>query len=78
MFEKYEISLENAAWRKSSFSGNDGGNCVELAALPNGHVGVRDSKNPDGGVQVYSPAEWAAFRAGMDAGEFDNLGNPQA
>ena len=34
-------------WRKSSHS-NDEGECVEVAALPSGTVGVRDSKNPDG------------------------------
>ena len=35
-------------WRKSSYSGNGGGNCVEVASnLPDG-VAVRDSKNPDG------------------------------
>lgn len=31
-------------WRRSSFSGGDGGNCVELASAG----AVRDSKNPDG------------------------------
>ncbi|WP_106396485.1 DUF397 domain-containing protein [Actinocorallia populi] len=33
-------------WRKSSHSGDTGGQCVEVTALP-GQVGVRDSKNPD-------------------------------
>ncbi|MBE1534687.1 hypothetical protein H4W34_004520 [Actinomadura algeriensis] len=37
------------SWRKSSYSGPNGGNCVELAGLP-GAVGVRDSKDPDGPV----------------------------
>ena len=35
-------------WRKSSHSGDTGGECVEIAALPSGGIGVRDSKNPDG------------------------------
>lgn len=35
-------------WRKSSRSTDTGGECVELAALPEG-VGIRDSKNPKGG-----------------------------
>jgi hypothetical protein len=34
-------------WRKSSYSGSGGGQCVEVAAFPNG-IAVRDSKNPDG------------------------------
>ncbi|WP_242888958.1 DUF397 domain-containing protein [Actinomadura litoris] len=32
-------------WRKSSYSGGEGGQCVELASL-DGSVGIRDSKNP--------------------------------
>lgn len=36
-----------ATWRKSSHSGNDGGDCVELADLGD-TVGIRDSKNPNG------------------------------
>lgn len=32
-------------WRKSSYSGGDSGQCVELANL-DGTVGIRDSKNP--------------------------------
>jgi hypothetical protein len=34
-------------WRKSSWSGEEGGNCVELADLGADGVGVRDSKLPD-------------------------------
>jgi hypothetical protein len=36
------------SWRKSSHSGDTGGECVEVAALPTGGIAVRDSKNPDG------------------------------
>ena len=35
-------------WRKSSRSGGEGGQCVELADLGGG-IGIRDSKNPDAG-----------------------------
>ena len=38
-------------WRKSSKSTNQGGECVEVAALANA-IGVRDSKNPEGGHLV--------------------------
>ena len=37
-----------ARWRKSTHSGGDEGNCVEIADL-NGHIGIRDSKKPTTG-----------------------------
>ena len=46
-------------WRKSSYSDNLGGNCVEVASYSKG-VGVRDSKDPGGPKLVLDPA---AFRA---------------
>ena len=57
-------------WRKSSYSGNQGGNCVEVAELPDGGAAVRDSKDPDGPVLHFTAAEWAAFVAGVRDGEF--------
>ncbi|MCD0447830.1 DUF397 domain-containing protein [Actinocorallia sp. API 0066] len=47
-------------WRKSSYSGGGGGNCVEVASLP-GSVGVRDSKNPGTGHQAFSPEAFGAM-----------------
>ena len=46
-------------WRKSSYSGSTS-NCVEVADLDR-TVGVRDSKNPNGGHLVFAPAAFAAF-----------------
>lgn len=60
------------AWRKSSAS-NPTGNCVELAALADGGVAVRNSRHPDGPALVYTRAEIAAFLLGVRAGEFDDL-----
>lgn len=60
------------AWRKSTAS-NPGGNCVELAALPDGNIAMRNSRHPGGPALVYTPAEIAAFIAGVRAGEFDDL-----
>jgi hypothetical protein len=57
-------------WIKSSRSFANG-NCVEVAELPDGHIGVRDSKNPDGPVLRFTPGEWNAFLAGALAGEFE-------
>ncbi|MBL7499246.1 DUF397 domain-containing protein [Frankia sp. CNm7] len=58
-------------WRKSSYSGGTGGNCVEVAPLPDGGRAVRDSKNPAGPVLYFTPAEWSAFLAGVRDNEFD-------
>ncbi|MET8001156.1 DUF397 domain-containing protein [Nonomuraea glycinis] len=62
--------LETATWRKSTRSGPDGGNCVEVAELSGGRRGVRDSKNPTGPALVFTPGEWDAFIAGVKDGEF--------
>jgi hypothetical protein len=64
-------NLDNAIWRKSSYSGSNGGNCVEVAGNLPGVVAVRDSKNPGGSVLVFMPDEWRAFTAAIKAGEFD-------
>lgn len=59
-------------WRKSSFSGANGGNCVEVGQAGDGAVLVRDTKDRGHGpVHRYSPAEWRAFVAGVGNGEFD-------
>ncbi|MEO3786117.1 DUF397 domain-containing protein [Actinocorallia sp. B10E7] len=47
-------------WRKSSYSTNTGGQCVELAALP-GKIGVRDSKNPRVPHLSLNPSAFRAF-----------------
>jgi Domain of unknown function (DUF397) len=52
-----------ACWRKSSYSGNGGGDCVEVARSLPGIVAVRDSKNPDGPVLFISRDEWVGFIA---------------
>ena len=59
-------------WRKSS-SSNPSGNCVEAAALPDGSVAVRNSRQPEGPALVYTRAEIAAFVTGVRNGEFDDL-----
>jgi Domain of unknown function (DUF397) len=61
------MDLTNAAWRKSSYSGNNGGNCVEVARLP-AAIAVRDSKRSDGPVLLLNPQAWHAFIASLKAG----------
>jgi hypothetical protein len=60
-------------WIKSSLSFSNG-NCVEMAELPDGTIGMRDSKYPDGPVLRFTPVEWKQFLAGARHGEFDGLG----
>ncbi|MHA6782307.1 DUF397 domain-containing protein [Pseudonocardia saturnea] len=60
------------AWRTSSAS-NPTGNCVQVAALPDGAVAVRNSRHPAGRTLVYTRAEIAAFLVGGRAGEFDDF-----
>jgi hypothetical protein len=63
------VDLTSADWRKASYSSNNG-NCVEVARNLPGVVVVRDSKDPDGPVLVFTRAEWRAFLSGARAGEF--------
>ncbi|WP_280247505.1 DUF397 domain-containing protein [Nocardia abscessus] len=63
------VDLSAAQWFKSSHSGG-GQECVEVAWLDGGMVGVRDSKNPTGPALVFSPSEWIGFTAGVAGGEF--------
>ena len=60
-------------WIKSSLSFANG-NCVEVADLPDGTVGIRNSRDTDGPVLRFTPDEWVAFLAGARRGEFDRLG----
>jgi hypothetical protein len=65
------IDLSRAVWAKSSHSGGNGGQCVEVASNLPGIVAVRDSKDPDGPKLIFTPDEWRAFAAGIRGGEFD-------
>lgn len=55
------------AWRKSSHSAE--GNCLEVALIQ-GHVAVRDSKDP-GPMLTFSPQEWTELLARARSGELD-------
>lgn len=57
------------SYRKSSYS--DTGACVEVRLLPDGTIGLRDSKNPDKPPHVFTQLEWRAFIFGVQAHEFD-------
>jgi hypothetical protein len=65
--------LTGAVWHKSTRSGGNGGDCVEVAVNLPGVVAVRDSKDRDGGTLTFTPGDWRAFLAGVRDGEFDRL-----
>ncbi|MFI5755135.1 DUF397 domain-containing protein [Streptomyces sp. NPDC051569] len=56
-------SLPGTAWQKSSYSSDNGGNCVEVASGLPDVVPVRDSKNPAGPVLMIVPGAWTGFVA---------------
>lgn len=58
-------------WKKSSHSMS--GNCVELAHAADDLVAVRDSKNPDAGILLFTRSEVDAFVRGVLDGEFDGF-----
>lgn len=63
----------DSSWVKSSLSFSNG-DCVEVASLSGGGIGVRDSKDTEGPVLRFTPDEWHAFIGGVRNGEFDRFG----
>ena len=57
-------------WIKSSLSYANG-NCLEVSGLSDNRIRIRDSKDPEGPVLHFTPAEWDAFLGGVRKGEFD-------
>jgi hypothetical protein len=63
--------IDDLRWRKSSYSGNGGASCVEVAGH-DGMILVRDTKDHGRGpVHRYTLAERRAFMAGIRTGEYD-------
>ncbi|HEU5159022.1 MAG TPA: DUF397 domain-containing protein [Streptosporangiaceae bacterium] len=59
-------------WRKSSYSGSNGAQCVEVAAVPeSADIAARDSKQPTGPHLRFSRTEWRAFLTGVKADRYD-------
>ncbi|MFF4210846.1 DUF397 domain-containing protein [Streptomyces sp. NPDC001796] len=62
------MSTEALQWFKSTYSGDEGGQCLEVAfttpqSTDNAAVHIRDSKNPIGPTLQVAPATWTAFTA---------------
>jgi Domain of unknown function (DUF397) len=53
---------DSAAWRKSSYSGGSGGNCVEIADAANAVI-VRDTRDRASGTLTFTAGAWEAFTA---------------
>ena len=60
------MDMSGAVWRKSSYSGANGGNCVEVAATAR-TVAVRDSKDSGGPVLTFGPRAWEQFAGQVKA-----------
>ena len=58
-------------WRKASYSGTNGGGCVEMARCLPRSVAVRDSKSPHGPVLTVESTAWQDFMADLKAGRHD-------
>jgi uncharacterized protein DUF397 len=56
--------MDNGTWRKSTYSGSNGGSCVEVGADATGVV-VRDTTDRDGGMLQFSGTAWARFTADL-------------
>lgn len=61
--------LNAATWRKSSYSNQDGGQCLEVADDFAPVVPVRDSKNPHGPVLAFAASGWSSFVSAVKDGE---------
>ncbi|MFE5753976.1 DUF397 domain-containing protein [Streptomyces massasporeus] len=48
-------------WRKSSYSSDQGGQCLEIAETPEDTVAIRDSKTPAGPILTLDPAAFTTF-----------------
>ena len=59
-----------SAWRKSSYSNENGGSCVEVADLPDGGVLIRDTKDRTRPAVRCAPSAWNAFIQCVKAGGF--------
>ena len=62
--------MRHLTWHKSSYSSDQGGNCIEVANHEK-HRAIRDSKNPVGPVLAITTAQWSAFTTAVQAGQFD-------
>ncbi|WP_326637019.1 DUF397 domain-containing protein [Streptosporangium sp. NBC_01755] len=62
-----KIDLSGATWHKSNRSDGQN-NCIEVAMLPQGHLGVRDRKDRDGPALILGSDQWKTFVNSLKSG----------
>lgn len=55
------MDISHVTWRKSSHSGGNGGECVEVVSVDEAMVAVRDSKDPNGPALAFTASRWREF-----------------
>ena len=60
--------LPGEMWQKSSYSPDNGGQCVERQMTPDGRVAVGDSKMRDLGAHTFAPGPWQTFITALREG----------
>ena len=55
------MDIGNVTWRKTSYSGDNGGGCIEVASTGKTLVAVRDSKHPNGPKLAFTSSGWQSF-----------------
>ncbi|MFC9851472.1 DUF397 domain-containing protein [Streptomyces prasinus] len=63
--------LTAVSWRRSSYSNQDGGACVEVSDDFAAVVPVRDSKFPHGPVLVFPAVGWVSFVSAVRDGQLE-------
>jgi hypothetical protein len=64
--------LDGWRWRKSSYSGNGGADCVEVGARAEAsRVSVRDTRDPHGPTLTFGPHVWKRFAEQVKTGARD-------
>lgn len=61
------IDVSSVGWRRSSYSNDEGGECVEVAHNLPGITPIRDSKNPNGPALLFGDGAWARFVGALKA-----------
>jgi len=64
------MNKDRCIWVKSSYSGSQGGNCVEVAVGAQGQVLVRDTKNREGEILAFTAELWRDFASQLKAGRY--------